>query len=129
MILFYSSLDFFELGFLKCSLALCCAVCQNDVSKGVIQLAVFGIKFMFSITCAILSPSVSSSHVGSMFSTERRRFSVFIMPSTRLVPPWSPTGVRISLMWLSLQNISKFCDLNAWAWSHLIVRGIPWNFM
>ena len=84
-------------------------------SNGVKRVVVFGINFMFSLMCATLSPSVSLSHVGSIFSTERRLFNVCIIRSTRSVPLWFPTGARISLMLLSLQNISKFRDLNAWA--------------
>ena len=86
------------------------------------RVVVFGINFMFSVMCAILSPSVSYSHMGSIFSTERRLFSVCIIRSTRPVPLRSPTGARISLILLSLQNISKFR-------SKLMVHGIPWNIM
>ena len=81
----------------------------------VMSVIVFGINFMFSMMCATLSPSVSFSRMGSMFSTERRLFNVCIIRSTRPVPKWSPTGARISLMLLSLQNVSKFLDLIAWA--------------
>ena len=41
---------------------------------------------------------------------------------------WSPAGASISFMFLFLQNTSNSRALNAWAWSHLIDRGMSWNW-
>ena len=62
------------------------------------RVVVLGISFLFSIMCAILSASVSFSHMGSMFDTGRRHFSVCIIRSTRFVPLWFPTGASISML-------------------------------
>ena len=63
--------------------------------------------------------------MGLMSNTAKRRFSVCISLSSNHVPLWSPAGASINLMFLFLQNTSKFFALTDCAWSQRIERGIP----
>ena len=89
---------------------------------------VWNVFYVF-YTADILFASVSFDQLLSMFIAASRLFIVWISLSTVPEPLWSPVGASISLMFLSLQKVSKFVALNACAWSHLFDLGMPRNFI
>ena len=96
---------------------------------GAILVVVFEISFISCTISATLSANVICDQLVSLFSIDRHLFIVCFRRSIIPVALWAPTGARINLMLLSLQNISSCLDLNDCAWSHLRFLGIPWNFM
>ena len=84
-------------------------------SYGVTFVVLLERRHVLSATLAILELSVLEFHMGSMSNTAKRRFSVCISLSTIPVPLWSPAGASINLMFLFLQNTSKFFALTVCA--------------
>ena len=95
-------------------------------SNGLILVVVLGISLIDPIILATIVARSAEDPRGSCSITAILRFNVWIRRSTIPVALWSPAGASISFMFLILQNISNSSALNAWAWSHLIDRGMPW---
>ena len=97
-------------------------------SKGFIFVVVLGLSLIDSLIFATIVARSDEDHNGSCSITAILRFIVWINISTIPVALWSPAGANISLIFLFLQKISNLRALNAWAWSHLSDRGMPWNW-
>ena len=94
-------------------------------TNGFILVVALGISHIDSIILATIVARSAEDHKGVMFHYGDSHFSVWINLSTIPVALWSPAGASISLIFLFLQKSSNSLALKAWAWSHLMERGMP----
>ena len=65
--------------------------------------------------------------MGSILMDASLRLSVCVRRSTMPDARWSWVGEKKSLMFFSLQYVSKALDSNACAWSQRMLWEIPWD--
>ena len=96
-------------------------------SIGAILVILFGMSLILCIMFAMIVDLSSEDHSGSIVITPSFRFIVWINLPTIPVALWSLAGANISFLLLSSQYTLKSLNLNAFAWSHRMERGIPWS--
>ena len=94
-------------------------------SNGLIFVTEFGMSLIDWIIFVTIWARWALDHSGSDCMIAIQRLIVWIRRSIISVALWSPAGASISLLFLSSQYSSNSRVLKAWAWSHLIERGIP----